>query len=366
MLSAIGSFLGNFRAVFLGIVFAYVLNPVADFFYFKVLKKMKTGQTRWGLAVALAVLSGLLLLLLLLGTLIPQLVQSVAAFSENIDSYAASMIKMLENSPLKNFVDAEGLATLSQNALSSITNFVRENSGRILSSAANSGKGIITAVIAAILAVYLLIDKKRVMSGFWRFLRSILPPGKTEEIMDFSLRCHMILMNYLGQTLLDTLIVGLVNALFMIICRMDYVGLVSVVVAVTNLIPNFGPIIGMVIGGFVLMLVNPLHALMFVVFSIALQFVDGYILKPKLFSGTLGVSGLLILVASIVLGNMFGVWGMILSVPIAAILSFVWRDYVVPRREKKRRTASSKKAKEPKGEEAPQDAEKADGQNPSA
>ena len=366
VLSAIGSFLGNFRAVFLGIVFAYVLNPVADFFYFKVLKKMKTGQTRWGLAVALAVLSGLLLLLLLLGTLIPQLVQSVATFSENIDSYAASMIKMLENSPLKDFVNAEGLATLSENALSSITNFVRENSGRILSSAANSGKGIITAVIAAILAVYLLIDKKRVMSGFWRFLRSILPPGKTEEIMDFSLRCHMILMNYLGQTLLDTLIVGLVNALFMIICRMDYVGLVSVVVAVTNLIPNFGPIIGMVIGGFVLLLVNPLHAVMFVVFSIALQFVDGYILKPKLFSGTLGVSGLLILVASIVLGNMFGVWGMILSVPIAAILSFVWRDYVMPRREKKRRSPSSKKEKEPKGEEAPQDADKADGQNPSA
>jgi predicted PurR-regulated permease PerM len=147
---------------------------------------------------------------------------------------------------------------------------------------------------------------------------------------------------------------------------MDYVGLVSVVVAVTNLIPNFGPIIGMVIGGFVLLLVNPLHAVMFVVFSIALQFVDGYILKPKLFSGTLGVSGLLILVASIVLGNMFGVWGMILSVPIAAILSFVWRDYVMPRREKKRRTASSKKAKEPKGEEEPKDAEKADGKNPSA
>ena len=122
VLSAIGSFLGNFRAVFLGIVFAYVLNPVADFFYFKVLKKMKTGQTRWGLAVALAVLSGLLLLLLLLGTLIPQLVQSVATFSENIDSYAASMIKMLENSPLKDFVNAEGLATLSENAMSSITN----------------------------------------------------------------------------------------------------------------------------------------------------------------------------------------------------------------------------------------------------
>lgn len=348
VLSAIGSFLGNFRAVFLGIVFAYVLNPVANFFYHKVLKKMKAGQTRWGVAVGLAVLSGLLVLAILLGTLIPQLAHSVATFSENIDSYAASMIKMVENSPLKNIINAKGLATLSENALSSIKEFVRENSGKIMSSAANSGKGIITAMIAAILAVYLLIDKKKVMSGFWRFLRSILPPGKTEAIMDFCLRCDVILMNYLGQTILDSLIVGILNALFMLICRMDYVGLVSVVVAVTNLIPNFGPIIGMVIGGFVLLLVNPMHALMFIVFSIALQFVDGYILKPKLFSGTLGVSGLLILVASIVLGNMFGMWGMVLSVPIAAILSFVWRDYIVPRREKKHRTSSPRKTKQSK------------------
>ena len=131
------------------------------------------------------------------------------------------------------------------------------------------------------------------------------------------------------------LIVGVLNAIFMFICGMQYIGLVSVVVAVTNLIPNFGPVIGAVIGGFVLLLVNPLHALMFIVFTIALQFVDGYILKPKLFANSLGVSGLLILVASIVLGNMFGVWGMVLSVPIAAILSFIYRDYMLPRHEKR-------------------------------
>jgi predicted PurR-regulated permease PerM len=138
------------------------------------------------------------------------------------------------------------------------------------------------------------------------------------------------------------MIVGVLNAVFMLICGMQYVGLVSVVVAITNLIPNFGPIIGAVIGGFVLLLVNPLHALMFIVFTVAVQFVDAYILKPKLFSGSLGVSGLLILVASIVLGNMFGVWGMVLSVPIAAILSFIFRDYILARHEKKRRAAAAK------------------------
>ncbi len=339
VLAAVGAFLSNFRAVFLGLIFAYILNPVANFFYQKVLKKMKVGKTRWGIAVALTVLLALLVLVILMGTLIPQLVQSIATFSSNIDNYAASMIKMLESSPLKDFVDAEQLATLSQNALSSITTFVRENAGKILSSAANSGKGVITLAIAAILGVYVLIDKKRVLSGWWRLLRILLPEGATERFMDFTLRCDTILMSYLGSTLLDSMIVGVLNAVFMLICGMQYVGLVSVVVAITNLIPNFGPIIGAVIGGFVLLLVNPLHALMFIVFTVAVQFVDAYILKPKLFSGSLGVSGLLILVASIVLGNMFGVWGMVLSVPIAAILSFIFRDYILARHEKKRRAA---------------------------
>ena len=336
VLSAVGGFLGNFKAVFLGIVFAYVLNPLANFFSGKVLRKMKLGNRRWVLAVVLAVLTALLGLVFLIGTLIPQLVMSVATFSENIDGYAASMIKMLEGSFLESFINADRLTTLSQNALSSITGFVRENAGKILNSAANSGKGIISTVISLILAVYLLMDKKRVLSGWWRLVRAVLSRETTMSFMDFVLRCDSILMSYISQTLLDSLIVGTVNAAFMLACGMQYIGLVSVVVALTNLIPNFGPIIGAVVGGFVLLLVNPLHALMFIVFCVALQFVDAYILKPKLFSSSLGVSGLLILVASIVLGNMFGILGMLLSIPAAAILSFIYRDYLLPRQERYR------------------------------
>ncbi len=333
--SALGVFVGHFKAVFLGMVFAYILNPLAKFFYHKPFRKMKVGKTRWYLSVGAGILTAMLALVFLIGTLIPQLIQSVATFSENIDDYAASLIKALEGSALESFVNAERLATLSQNALSSIQDFVRENAGHILNTAANSGKGIISTVIALILAVYLLIDKKRVLSGWWQLVRSVCRPETTKGIMNFSLRCDEILMSFLGQSLLDALIVGTVNAVFMLVCRMQYVGLVSMVVAVTNLIPNFGPIIGAVIGGFVLVLVNPLHALMFIVFCVLLQFADGYLLKPKLFSNSLGVSGLLILVASIVLGNMFGILGMLLSIPAAAILSFIYRDYIIPRREKR-------------------------------
>ena len=336
VLSAVGGFLGNFRVIILGIVFAYVMNPLANFFSNKVLRKMKNGSRRWTMSVLLTVVTALLALLFLIGTLIPQLVTSVAAFSENIDGYADSAIRLLEGSFLERFLDADRITTLSQNALNSIISFVQENAGRILSSAANSGKNVISAVISLILAVYLLVDKKRVLRGWWRLVRAVFSQKTMMEIMDFSLRCDAILISFLGQSLLDSLIIGAANAIFMLICRMQYVGLVSVVVAVTNLIPNFGPVIGAVVGGFVLFLVNPLHALMFIIFCAVLQFVDGYILKPKLFSSSLGVSGLLILVASIVLGNMFGILGMLLSIPAAAILSFIYNDYLLPRQEQRR------------------------------
>ena len=106
---------------------------------------------------------------------------------------------------------------------------------------------------------------------------------------------------------LDAVIVGGATAVFMAIARMDYIGLIAVVCGVTNLIPSFGPIIGGAIGGFILLLVNPWHALMFLAFTAVLQTLDGYVIKPKLFGDSLGVSGLLILVAIIVFGNIFGI-----------------------------------------------------------
>lgn len=335
ILTTVGAFLGTFKPVFLGIVFAYVLNPLARFFYHKLFRKMKVGATRWYLSVGLTIVTALLALVFLIGTLLPELIQSIVTFSSNFDGYASSLIKMIEGSFLGNIIDTESLETLSQNAMTSISGFVMKNSGQILNTVANSGKGVISTVISLILAVYLLIDKKQVMAGWWRLVRAILNREKTASIMDFSLRCDTILMSFLGQSLLESLIVGIVNAIFMLVCGMQYVGLISVVVAVSNLIPNFGPIIGAVIGGFVLVLVNPLHALMFVVFCVVLQFLDGYILKPKLFSDSLGVSGLVILIASIVLGDQLGILGMLLSIPIAAIISFVYQDYFLPRQEKR-------------------------------
>ena len=123
-LSAVGAFLRNFRVVFLAFIFAYILNPFAEFFYYKLFPKMKLGKVRWALSIALAFLLAMLAGGLLLGILIPQLVRSITLFASSFEEYAASLMRMIHNSPLENIVDADQLETLADNALGSVSNLV--------------------------------------------------------------------------------------------------------------------------------------------------------------------------------------------------------------------------------------------------
>ena len=337
VLSAVGKFLGSFRSIFIAVIFAYILNPFAKFFYYRVFKKMKLGKRRWALSVIVAFLTALILLGLLIGMLVPPLVQSIRQFSENYDSYAEKLIALIDGSPLSSVISTERLHTFSKNALTSVQKYVRENARTILSSAANSGKRVLSFLISLILAVCFLMNKVNALKGVRRLVHSLIIRRETsEELLNVLLRCDTILVSYIGQSLLDALIVGAANAIFMALCGMKYIGLVSVIIAATNLIPTFGPVIGAVIGAFFLVLVNPWHALLFLGFTVLLQIVDAYILKPKLFSNSLGVPGLLILVSVIIFGNLFGAIGMLLAIPAAAILSFLYHEYLLPRQERRK------------------------------
>jgi predicted PurR-regulated permease PerM len=115
---------------------------------------------------------------------------------------------------------------------------------------------------------------------------------------------------------------------------MAYVPLVSVLVGVTNLLPTFGPLIGGVLGAFILLMSNPWHSVWFIVFTIFLQTLDGYYIKPKLFGDTLGVSPVWILITIIVGGKMFGIIGVLLAIPFAAIFTFIYQEFIMNRLEK--------------------------------
>jgi predicted PurR-regulated permease PerM len=206
----------------------------------------------------------------------------------------------------------------------------------VVMTSSSIGKGVLDTVIAFILAIYFLLDKHRITAGVNRFLSLIMKDESYNRWSDFLSRCNLILIRYIGVDVVDGIVVGVVNFLFMVIMRMPYTALISVIVGITNLAPTFGPIVGAVIGAFILVLVNPWYALWFLIFTIILQTVDGYILKPRLFGESLGVSALMVLISIIIGGRLFGVVGILFAIPFAAIIDFVWKDYVIKKLEERK------------------------------
>ncbi|MBE5823786.1 MAG: AI-2E family transporter [Butyrivibrio sp.] len=348
LLSNQGLLLGALSAVFKivkpvisGIIVAYIFNPLANLFHRKVFNKLKNEKTRWKLSVAFALIVLALGVTLLCFALIPQLADSVSTLIGNMGMYVATLQELLKSfeggSTGKLFgLDFSGIATFGDRLLENVANYFKDNMDSVVMTSSSIGKGVLDTVIAFILAIYFLLDKHRITAGVNRFLSLIMKDESYNRWSDFLSRCNLILIRYIGVDVVDGIVVGVVNFLFMVIMRMPYTALISVIVGITNLAPTFGPIVGAVIGAFILVLVNPWYALWFLIFTIILQTVDGYILKPRLFGESLGVSALMVLISIIIGGRLFGVVGILFAIPFAAIIDFVWKDYVIKKLEERK------------------------------
>lgn len=334
----IRTFLGYFRPVILGCVIAYLINPLSKLYERSVFRRIKKEKTRESLSTVLAFITVVLFLALLMLILIPQLIESISMFVANLDTYAATVNDVLDRIGVSaSTLHLDHVISSSEAILETVTDYVKNNLNTILSMSVSAGKEVLLFLIAFLLSIYLLFSKRRLKEGGKRLLRASVSESRYEKIKDFFAKSHKIFNRYIAFNLLDSLIIGCVNALFMTILGMPYVGLVSFVVAVTNLIPTFGPVIGAGIGGFVLVLVKPWYALAFLIFTVVLQCIDAYFIKPKLFGDSLGVPGLWILVGIVIGGRMFGIVGILLAIPGVAILDMLYKEYFMPWLEARRK-----------------------------
>ncbi len=322
-----------------GAIIAYLLNPLMVFYEKTLFKKIKNHVIQRGLSVFLTFVTFVLAIVILLIALIPQILDSISTIIDNLDVYVATLQDLLSRvgtSAQELKIDIHSLTDMGTNMLSSFTENLPDNINSIVSTSVNIGTSIITSVIAFILAIYFLSDKEHMVGGMTRLLSLILTDKQYKEWSDFWRRCNSILIRYIGGDILDAILVGVANLIFMNCTSMSYAVLISLVVGVTNLAPTFGPIVGAVIGAFILVLVNPWHALWFLIFTVILQTLDGYVIKPKLFGNTLGISSVWILIAIIVFGRVFGIMGVLLAIPFAAIIDFSYRELFIVWLEKRK------------------------------
>ena len=320
---------GFISPVFGGIILAYLIDALVVFFEKKVFKKISSDKRRRLVSLVVAMLLLLAFLVTLALTLIPQLFESVRVLVNNLGGYVRSLQDTFDQPVLtfgKFSLDISTLIQYGEGMLERLALTLRENIGRVLDASVNIGKGFFNGVICVILAIYFLMSKEQLLEVIKKAMWQHMDEQKFRRLSLVGRQCNRILISYIACDLFDGLIVGVANFIFMTVFGMPYGVLVSVFVGLTNLLPTFGPIIGGAIGAFILLLANPGHMVWFLVFTVILQTIDGYIIKPHLFGDSLGVPPLWVLVSVIVGGRIFGVWGIMLAIPFAAITDFVFRD----------------------------------------
>lgn len=331
--SALGSFLKLFNSAFIGAVFAYIVNPVAVLLDTKLFRRIKKKSTRWAVSSSLALLVVLLLFSLLLFALIPQIFNNILPLFTNLDTYTTNLQeKILQlNLPFGKILSERlGSMTQENGLLSELGRLLIENREKILTATGNIGSSAVNWGIGIFIAIYFLMSKEAILSVFQKFLKLVLRSHSYVRTQLMLNKFNVIFSKYIICEIIDALIVGVANYLFMLILHIPDALFISTIAALTNLVPTFGPIVGAVISTFILLLVEPSGILPLLIFTAVIQLMDSYVIKPKLFGGVLNVPGVIILITVIVFGKMFGVIGMLIAIPAAAILVYFYSELLIP------------------------------------
>ena len=347
LLKNVGVLYGAFGAVckllspvITGAIVAYLFNPLANFFERKCFRKLKKESARHFWAVALTALCLLVFLALLLLALIPSLAKSITNLVTNWEAYTNKLEGLVEKvsvfaSQHKINVDLSSVQEFIDTSMDRLITLVKENSKTIVSTVGTVGASVSNFAIGVVFGFCFLIAKAPILRIVSKLRAALWKKERLERSDELFSRCHRVFIRYVGCTLLDALIIGVAVLVFTLVCGMSYGPLIAAVCAITNIIPTFGPMIGAAIGIFFLILEKPIHALIFFIFICVLQSIDGMIIKPKLFSNSLGIPAVWTLVLLIIGGKIAGMAGIILAVPFAAILVILYQETVLPRLEKR-------------------------------
>lgn len=195
--------------------------------------------------------------------------------------------------------------------------------------------GLKNALLGMIIAVYLLFSKERLMAQMKKMVCAFMRPARADSFLHICSKSNHIFKQYIISNLVDALIIMMFMLIGMFAMGMPYQVLISVVCGVTNLIPFFGPFIGAVPCGLLILLVDPTKVIWFGIFVLVLQQLDGNVIKPLMFGETMGLPAIWILVSITIGGAMFKVPGMLLGAPVFAVIYMLLADTVKKRLKKK-------------------------------
>ena len=280
----------------------------------------------------------------LLSMLSPELINRITNIIDNLPRYINNIEKWLTNL-LKNYPELEEnssmiFSTVTARAETWLTNDLLPKINLLVASFSTGFMGALVFLknflIGAMISIYLLYGKESYVAQGKRLLYCLFSTQTTNNIIRDLQYVDKTFGGFIIGKVLDSLIIGILCYIGTTILNLPYALLVSVIVGVTNVIPFFGPYIGAVPSAVLILLVNPIQCIYFVIFILLLQQFDGNFLGPKILGGSTGLSSFMVIVAILVGGGLFGIFGMFVGVPACAIICTVIRNGIQSRLEKKK------------------------------
>ena len=327
MLAGVVNILAPFAG---GVVIAYAINPLDTWMMKKIFRGKK--KLHW-LSMLIAYLVALVLVIGLVYLIVTQVFDSMRTFASNLGGYTknleAALLSLTERWPelqpyLATAIEyVQDLSTIVGDLLKMAMGYVPQ----LMSYFSDMTSTFVAVFTALASSIYLLTQKDKLLRHARILTRAFLPRNVAETTLRICHTANKNLSGFFTGKIIDSAIIGVLTYVCMLLFGMPYAPLISIIVGVTNIIPVFGPFIGAVPGIIILLFLDPVQALWFALLILVIQQLDGNVIGPKILGDSIGISALWVLFSIVVFGDLFGLVGMVIGVPVFATMLGLVKEF---------------------------------------
>lgn len=331
----IGTFAKIINPIFIGCMVAVILNVPMEALSRQLeklstkVKFLKKEKTRNGLSLGITIVGVVLIFLIIIWMIIPGLIDSISSFIKNFDGNLNTLVQFINKYDehlafVKDYIDKIDW----NNILKNVGNVLISTLEGIFTGLPQIGSSLFNLSISIIIAVYVLMDKKRLLSQADRLIEAIFTKKVSSKVQKVSNLFADTYASFLTGQCVESLILAVLMFVVLSVCRMPYAGLISIMAAVFQFVPYIGTFMACVIGAILVLFTNPILTIWFVIVFQAVQFVEGQFIYPRVVGSSVGLPALFTLMAVFLGGKLFGLIGMIFFIPLTSVIYQIVGDMV--------------------------------------
>lgn len=307
-----------------GLIIAYLLSPLYNMVRYKWFKNKKYSNAA---TVLFMVLFYILIVSLIINVFAPQIFESIKNIMNSIPSFVNGIQDLINDNIDNKYIklvfgdEVLNISSIinSEDVQSKINENINEIVSVITSKLGDAGKQLLNIILSLVISIFMLAYKEPLKKGFKRIVK-VITKNRYNTLHNEYVVANKIFSGFIIGKFIDSLIIMVITMIFMIVADMPYAILISTIIFITNMIPMVGPIIGAIPSLIIILGVNPLKSVIFLIFIIILQQIDGHIIGPKCIGSATGINPFWVLFSILIGGGTFGFIGLLLAVPVCAVI----------------------------------------------